>query len=177
MIIFARAPVPEHAIETSRSMSDRGFPSSEGPSRTRRPQPFEVRGRKIEKFFHGVSQQAPIVPLVRSFRHFIFTVLDPKKDLGNFVEILDFLGKSSPRCCRYLPNAADPHAFFLHFQFFGIFWNFLTENVDFLSFSADFREFAAELSSEMLPTPDRSPPAKPPTATPSAAGGGLVDGR
>ena len=52
--------------------------------RTRRPHSVEVRGRKIEKFFHGVLQQAPIVPMVRSDRHFIFTVLGPKKDLGHF---------------------------------------------------------------------------------------------
>ena len=57
-----------------------------GTRRTRRPQSFEVRGRKIEKFFHGVLQQAPIVPMVRSDRHFIFTVLGPKKDLGHFRE-------------------------------------------------------------------------------------------
>jgi len=39
-----------------------------------------------------------------------------KKTYGIFVEILDFLGKSSPGCCRYLANAADPHAFFSKFS-------------------------------------------------------------
>ena len=42
---------------------------------SRKAHSSQVRGRKIEKSFLRVSQQAPIVPSVRSLRRFIFMIL------------------------------------------------------------------------------------------------------